>query len=345
MDRERRDLHAAPAHEVAGDVIDHLVAVDVRVVVRRRDRQGVVVELARHERADDEIPSLERLVDRRRLVDPARDRLEVGDVEAERPEVAVPADHVERVVAVVVGGDPVGRADVDDELALGAVRLSELGSVEVPLAVRGVFEQLPVVVPIALRRLDLRRRLEVQDPMRARLVRVQPPGRADREDEVVARAIGEVAEDGPAHAAALVDEEHLVGDAVPVELALGHRLRRTDDAEDDVVVEVQRDPAAHDVAARLEPAGLRQAMTVEAVVGRLEPDRSDGLDPVRPRRRGEVIEERAPPGEALDPEQLLGVEAPVRGAVLGVALARDAAPGNVVHAELASSVEEASLGR
>ena len=51
-------LHAAAAHEVAGDVVDDLVAVDVRVVVRRRDRQRVVVELARHERADDEVPGL-----------------------------------------------------------------------------------------------------------------------------------------------------------------------------------------------------------------------------------------------------------------------------------------------
>src|SRR5689334_10939744 len=66
MERERGDLHAAPAHEVASDVIDDLVRVDVRVVVRRRDRERVVVELARYERTHDEIPGLERLVDGRR---------------------------------------------------------------------------------------------------------------------------------------------------------------------------------------------------------------------------------------------------------------------------------------
>src|SRR5439155_127121 len=109
MDRERRDLHASAAHEVAGHVVDDLVTVDVRVVVRRRDRERVVVELAGHERADDEVARLEGLVDGRRLVDPAGDRLEVTDVEPERPEVADPADEVERVVVVVVSRELVRR--------------------------------------------------------------------------------------------------------------------------------------------------------------------------------------------------------------------------------------------
>ena len=42
----------------------------------------------------------------------ARVREEVGDVEPKRPEVAVPTDDVERVVAIVIRRDPVGRADI-----------------------------------------------------------------------------------------------------------------------------------------------------------------------------------------------------------------------------------------
>ena len=72
---------------------------------------------------------------------------------------------------------------------------------------------------------------------------------------------------------------------------------------------------------------------MEAVVGRLELDPAHGLDPVRPRRRRQVVEQRAAPGEALDAEQLLGVQAAVGRAVLGVALRRDAAAGDVVHAD------------
>jgi hypothetical protein len=82
-----------------------------------------------------------------------------------RPEVAVPADHVERVMLEVVGRDPIRRADVDHELASLVVRRHVVRGLEVALRVRRVLEELAVVVPIALRRLDLGRRLEVQDPL------------------------------------------------------------------------------------------------------------------------------------------------------------------------------------
>ena len=80
-------------------VEEHLVGVDVGVVVRDLDRVRVEVEQAGHERADDEAVARERLVHRRRLVDAPDDRLEVVDAERERVHAAVPADDVERVVA------------------------------------------------------------------------------------------------------------------------------------------------------------------------------------------------------------------------------------------------------
>ena len=95
---ERRRLDAAARHEVALDVVDHFVGIDVRVVVRRRNRQRVIVEQARHERTQHEARAVERLMHRRRLVHPAGDRLEVADVERERPQVSVPADDVERMM-------------------------------------------------------------------------------------------------------------------------------------------------------------------------------------------------------------------------------------------------------
>jgi hypothetical protein len=141
-----------------------------------------------------------------------------------------------------------------------------------------------------------------------------------------------------------VDEEHLVGDAIAVEPTLGHRLSRPHDTEDHVAIEIERDPAADRVAARLEAARLRQPMAMEVIVGRLELDPPDRLDLVCPRRRHEVVEDRGPAGEALHPEQLLGVEGAVWRAVLGVALLRDAAAGDVVHGATGLlGVEEASL--
>ena len=82
---------------------------------------------------------------------------------------------------------------------------------------------------------------------------------------------------------------------------------------------------------------------MEVVVGRLELDSPDRLDLVGPRRRDEVVEDRRPAGEALDPEQLLGVQAAVRRPVLGVALLRDAAVGDVVHEATGLLGEKASL--
>ena len=214
---------------------------------------------------------------------------------------------------------------------VSSTRLDVVRGVQVALRVRGVLEQLAVVVAIALGRLDLRRRLEVQQPLLGALVRVQSPGRADGQDEVVARPVAQRPEDRVAHAGALVDEQHLVGDAVAVERALRHRAGRADDAEHDVVVEVQRDAAGDDVAGDRHVAGLGQAMPMEVVVGGLEPDPRDRLDAVRPRRRGQVVQQRRAAAEALDTEQLLGVQAAVGGAMLGVPLAGDAAVGDVVH--------------
>jgi hypothetical protein len=77
----------------------HLLGLQVRVVVRDRHRQRVEVELARTERADHEVPSLEGLVRGRRLVDAACDRLEVVHRERPRVEEAVPGDGLQRLEA------------------------------------------------------------------------------------------------------------------------------------------------------------------------------------------------------------------------------------------------------
>ena len=105
-DRPGADPRALAAREVAVAVVEDLVAVDVGVVVGRRHGQGVVVELAGHEAAHHEAGPGEGLVHRRRLVDPAGERLEVVDRQPVGVQAAVPADHVEGVVGVAVAGEP-----------------------------------------------------------------------------------------------------------------------------------------------------------------------------------------------------------------------------------------------
>ena len=89
---ERALADPASCRVVALDVVQHLVRVEVAVVVREHDRLGVPVELARHERADHDVVGLERLMDRRRHVKASGARLEIVDVEGHRVDGPVPAD-------------------------------------------------------------------------------------------------------------------------------------------------------------------------------------------------------------------------------------------------------------
>ncbi len=162
MQRDRADVDALPRAEVAGDVIDHLLALQIRMVVRDRDRERVEVELARAERADDEVPAGEGLVRRRRLVDPPRDRLEVVDRERPREQVAVPADDVERVVVEQVGLVAVAHAHLDWKLALLAMGVELRRRVDVAVVVRRPLDDLAVLVAVPARDLDQPRGLEDQ---------------------------------------------------------------------------------------------------------------------------------------------------------------------------------------
>ena len=93
------------------------------------------VEQPRHKGADDEARPVEGLVHRRRLVDPPRDRLEILDVEGVGPQMAVPADHVQRVVVVKETVDLAARLDAYLELADLVDRDQLVGRADVALAV------------------------------------------------------------------------------------------------------------------------------------------------------------------------------------------------------------------
>ena len=93
-------------------------------------------------------------------MDPTRDRLEVADVERPGVDVAVPADDVERVVVEDVGLEAVLDPQLDDVVAAVGVRPKLDRRVQVAVVVRGVLEQLAVLVAVAARDLDQARRRE-----------------------------------------------------------------------------------------------------------------------------------------------------------------------------------------
>ena len=234
---------------------------------------------------------------------------------------------------VVVGGDPAAGLDLDDEVAGLGVGVHLGGWAEVPLAVRGVLEQLAELVAVALGRNDGRWRLDPQHPLRLALGRDHAVGGADGDDQVVAGAVVDRSEDRLQRAAPLVDEEHLVRLAVAVEAV--HGLRRADDAEGDVLVEEQRDPALDCIAGWRNVFRVHQVMAMGRRIGPgLQRDLADLLDPVGAGGRGVVVQEGRPAAEALHPEQLLGVERTIRLAELGVALGRHLAALDVEHGAL-----------
>ena len=59
---------------VALNVVEDLIAIKVRVVVRNRDGVWMEIQEARAEAADDEVVTFERLMDRRRHMQLANDR-------------------------------------------------------------------------------------------------------------------------------------------------------------------------------------------------------------------------------------------------------------------------------
>ena len=123
VQRDHALFYVFTAHEIAIDVVEHLIAVDVAMVVRRRDGLRVVVVQARHEGADYKVAGGKGLVHGGRLVHPAGDGLEVVNAESIGVYVAVPADQVEGVVEVIIGVHLILLFDIKQELPLLIVGL------------------------------------------------------------------------------------------------------------------------------------------------------------------------------------------------------------------------------
>src|SRR5579864_4890522 len=126
--RERALADPASRCVVSLDVVQHLIGIEVAVVVRQVDRLWVPVELARYERADHEVLRLERLMNGRRHVKATGARFEVVDVEGHRVDRSVPTDHVPRRVIEHVPAHVVGTLEPDLRRALAAL-LERIGSV------------------------------------------------------------------------------------------------------------------------------------------------------------------------------------------------------------------------
>ncbi len=164
-----------------------------------------------------------------------------------------------------------------------------------------MLEQLAVAVAVAVRRLDLARRVEGQPALR----RVEPEAvrRPARDHDVVVLRVRERPEDRLDDALALVDEDHLVALAVAVEVV---RLGLGDaDPDLDVVVVLEHLAAEDRVAHRGHAHRVGEPVHVRLGHPLLELDRRELADVLHPARRPQVVEDRLVAGEALEPEDLL----------------------------------------
>ena len=164
-----------------------------------------------------------------------------------------------------------------------------------------MLEQLAVAVAVAVRRLDLARRVEGQPALRA--VEAEAVGRPARDHDVVVLAVGQRAEDRLHDALALVDEDDLVALAVAVEVV---RLGLRDaDPDLDVGVVLQHAAAEHAVAHRLEAHRVGEPVHVGVGHPLLDLDRLEVADLLDAAGRPQVVEDRLVAGEALEAEDLL----------------------------------------
>src|SRR5438132_2312574 len=160
VQRDRRTFNTAPAAEVTIDVVQHLFAVESAMVIRDRYREWMVVQVARHKRADDKIRSLEGLVHGRRLVDASGDRLEVSNIEDPGVFAAVPADGIDGVKVIPVAGNKITYFHAHFKVATLGMRFQFFRATNITLTIGGVLQHLTVFIEVTTRRFDRAMRLD-----------------------------------------------------------------------------------------------------------------------------------------------------------------------------------------
>src|SRR5258708_5658439 len=109
----------------------------------------MVIKQARHKRTEHKVVALERLVDRRRLVDTSRDGFEVRNIEDPWVQITIPSHDIKWMVIKDMTCQPIPDFDPDFERAAFGMCFQNGRRPEIALGVRGVFEQLTVIISIA----------------------------------------------------------------------------------------------------------------------------------------------------------------------------------------------------
>jgi len=249
MECDHATFDVLAAHKIAIYIVQHLIRVNVGVVVGGGYGQRVVVEQAGYKGTDHEIMTIERLVYGRWLVYPPSDRLEIVDTERVRIDVPIPAHHIKRMAQITVWINIVLLFDVKQELAPLIVGLQIGRFSDVAFTIRRMFEQLAEGIAVALGRRDRAGAFHDEKAVVGG-VKLQLIDRATRNHQVVAIFEAQVAIHRPQSASALVNENHLVCVRVFVKI-IGHALSGSREDDFAVVVDQNRFTGAQVIIFRL----------------------------------------------------------------------------------------------
>src|SRR3954468_2191696 len=258
------------------------------------------------------------------LVHASNDRLEVVDVERPRIEVTIPANDVERMMIENELVEPIVLLHEETEVAHLVVRLELDWPANVALRVRRALLQLTELIAVPLRPPDVSAALHDEElwmiPFHVELVAMQ---NAAVDDEVVALAERQIAEDRFEGPASLGDVDDLVALRIPVEVRV--LLVRLYVEHRDVAVEQQRQAIERWAAAALRLRRAEMPVPERVVLVGLVRELLHPLHGLHRRRRMHVIEQRRRAGEPLVAHQLFRVDPALRPAKRDVPLARNAA--------------------
>ncbi len=225
------------AHEVPVHVVEHLIAVDVAVIVGCGDGFGVIVVEPWAERTHDKGITFEGLMHGGRLMHTSCYRLEIVDAEGVGIVVTVPGHHIEGVRGIDELVHRVLLLHLDEELTLLIVRFEIGWPADVALTEGRMLQQLPEPVAVALGRVHRAVALHYEQAV-VLGVEIDLIDHAPRDEQIIPISELQVANQCAQRAAPFVDEDHLVRIGILVEVVAETVLRCR---EDDLHIAVDKD--------------------------------------------------------------------------------------------------------
>src|SRR5438552_7364164 len=250
------------------------------------------IQESRRERADNVTADLESLMDRRRLMHGAGNRLEILRVKSEWINVAIPADDVERVMRHRHAG-PARTILYQNFRVLFLVDRVELGRrMKITLGIRGAHFDLTLLVQIPFRNTHRPGGFKNQVIFFLHFIRHEPVSDAARDDNVIFGAVALLSEYGLERAAAFEDKDNFVGAAVLIILELAVRFLRPRSPRGHVLIKQNRNPSGVDIAAARNLRRLQMMMPERAVGDFLELLAFQKFDAANAGRRPQMIHDR-----------------------------------------------------